>query len=72
MNSLQKNTLGTPINLNSQLAEFGLQPSDWKLTPTSGKTIKIQNKNESSFYFMGSLQKINGKPIWKSIRLAGL
>jgi hypothetical protein len=58
--------------LNSQLQDFGLHPNDWKLSKQSYKQVKIQNKEEETFYFVGDIEKRKGKTQWKSIQLAGL
>lgn len=58
--------------LNTQLADFGLHPQDWVLMPKSNKTIKIQHKEEKTFFFLGEVEKQKGKPYWKTIHLAGL
>jgi len=58
--------------LNLQLTDFGLQPQDWVLQPQSTKKIKIQNRQEKSFFFMGQVEKLKGKAYWKNIHLASL
>jgi len=58
--------------LNLQLTDFGLQPQDWILQPQSTKKIKIQNRQEKSFFFMGQVEKSKGKAYWKNIHLASL
>ncbi len=58
--------------LNSQLSDFGLSPADWKLIKGTDEHIKIENKFESSFYFLGLTQKSDGKNYWKNIQLAGI
>lgn len=58
--------------LNTQLTDFGLHPQDWVLKAESNKTVKIQHKEEKTFYFMGQVEKQKGKSYWKTIHLAGL
>jgi hypothetical protein len=58
--------------LNSQLQDFGLHPNDWTLSKQSFKKVKIQNKEQNSFYFVGDVEKRKGKTQWKTIHLAGL
>ena len=58
--------------LRQQLAEFGLHPSDWNLIKDEKNQFIIQNKDESSFYFMGLIQRTDGKDVWKNIRLVSL
>ena len=58
--------------LNTQLTDFGLHPQDWVLMPKSSKTVKIQHKEEKTFYFVGQIEKQKGKAYWKTIHLAGL
>lgn len=60
------------IHLKQQLTDFGLHPSDWSLHTSKQKKIRIQNKMENSFYFIGDLEKKNGQIKWKSIHLASL
>ncbi|OFZ31901.1 MAG: hypothetical protein A2622_11825 [Bdellovibrionales bacterium RIFCSPHIGHO2_01_FULL_40_29] len=72
MNLFRSNHQDTTLELNHQLSDFGLHPADWELIYNSNNQIKIQHKQESSFYFLGLTQKVNGKNIWKNIILAGL
>ena len=72
MNLFQKQNQASLLDLNIQLADFGLKPSDWKLLKTHEDQIKIQNKTESSFYFYGSTLKTAGKNKWKNICLISL
>ena len=72
MNLFQKHSQTSLLDLNIQLADFGLKPSDWKLLKTEEDQIKIQNKTESSFYFYGSIQQTAGKNKWKNICLVSL
>ncbi len=60
------------LELNSQLSDFGLQPADWRLIRNTDDQIKIENKFESSFYFLGLTQKNGAKDYWKNIQLAGI
>lgn len=59
-------------DLNTQLKDFGLHPNDWELSPESRRIIKIQNKQQKSFYFIGDIEIQKGKTYWKTIQLAGL
>ena len=58
--------------LNNQLIDFGLHPKDWDLLKVKNKQIKIQHRQESTFYFIGSVENKKGKAYWKNIHLAGL
>ena len=62
----------TMTELSSQLSDFGLQPADWRLIRSTEEQIKIENKIESSFYFLGLTQKNGSKNYWKNIQLAGI
>lgn len=58
--------------LNTQLIDFGLYPQDWILSKQTKTKIKIQHKQEKTFYFLGHVEKQQGKAYWKTIHLAGL
>ena len=58
--------------LAKNLSEFGLRPIDWKLSKKSDDSVKIENKEEPSFYFIGKLKSEEGQPKWTSIQLASL
>ncbi len=72
MNLFQKHNQVSLFDLNTQLADFGLKPSDWKLLKTEKDQIKIQNKMQNSFYFYGSIEEASGKNKWKDICLISL
>lgn len=72
MNLFQNDNHVILQDLNTQLADFGLKPSEWKLLSAGTDQIKIQNKLEHSFYFFGSVQHATGKSKWKDICLISL
>ncbi len=72
MNLFQNDKHDILQDLNIQLADFGLRPSEWKLLNAGTDQIKIQNKLEDSFYFFGSVQHATGKSKWKDICLISL
>lgn len=75
MNFLQTTTTNSTnsiVNLNKELAEFGLYPFDWMITKKSNKEFKIQHKTESDFFFIGTTITKNGHKRWNSIQLGSL
>lgn len=72
MNLFQNDKYEILQDLNIQLADFGLRPSEWKLLNAGTDQIRIQNKLEDSFYFFGSVQHAIGKSKWKDICLISL
>ena len=72
MNLLQTNVSENKNDLNSQLSQFGLQPTEWSLLNEQNDQIIIQNKFDDSFYFIGSVQNLDGKQKWKNIQLVSL
>lgn len=69
MNTKSSSDLKT---LSRSLSEFGLQPYDWVLIKNSNSQIKIQHKEEPSFYFIGKVTLEKGQKKWNSIHLASL
>lgn len=59
-------------DLNLQLKDFGLHPQDWVLLGETKKKIKIQHKEEDTFFFIGDVENQKGKLYWRTIQLAGL
>lgn len=47
-------------NLQKQLKEFGLNPTDWDLIKKSKNDFLIQNKEDSDFKFLGVLDDKKG------------
>ncbi|MBC7420091.1 MAG: hypothetical protein H7328_05135 [Bdellovibrio sp.] len=75
MNFLQTTnvTKATELKLLSLgLSEFGLQPFDWLLIKNTENQIKIQHKQEPSFYFIGKTISKDGEKKWNSIQLGSL
>lgn len=72
MNTLRSLINPRTVELNTQLSDFGLHPADWSLIKGRAEKIRIQHKIEKSFYFVGSVEKVNGKRVWKTITLASL
>lgn len=72
MNLFQSTATENMNDLTSQLSQFGLQPADWSLVSEQNNQIRIQNKFDASFYFLGSVQNLNGKRQWKNIQLISL
>lgn len=58
--------------LAKSLSQFGLRPIDWKLSKKSEDCVKIENKEEPSFYFIGKLKLEDGQTKWNTIQLASL
>ncbi len=58
--------------LTKALKEFGLQPADWMLISASENRLRIQNKSEPDFCFMGLYLETKGVFQWNHIRLMSL
>ena len=62
----------TDKQLLNKLKGFGLKPNDWFLAKKVNNQIKIQNKKDESFSFIGQSIIKNGVADWKSIHLSSL
>ncbi len=72
MNQFQSNIIENINELSRQLSQFGLQPKEWSLVSEQNNQIRIQNKLDDSFCFLGSVQNLNGKHQWKNIQLSSI
>ncbi|WP_413582379.1 hypothetical protein [Bdellovibrio sp. HCB288] len=65
----QQNNL---LKLQTDLSQFGLNPTEWTLEKVQALTYLIRNKLDKSFALSGTLQFKNRTPAWKSIALVAL
>jgi len=47
-----------------RLSDFGLNPVDWKIKPTTKKIFKIVHKDDSNFILNGRFENQAWKKIW--------
>lgn len=59
----------TILKLQSQLKNFGLNPTEWSIQKVQSLTYKIQNRNDETFALYGYLEYRKQKPRWKSLEL---
>ncbi|WP_413575549.1 hypothetical protein ACLVWU_14505 [Bdellovibrio sp. HCB290] len=65
----QQNNL---LKLQTELSQFGLNPTEWTLEKIQSLTYLIKNKFDDSFALCGKLEFKNKTPAWKSIDLVAL
>ena len=58
------------LRLLLQLADFGLNPQDWNLSPLSRDCYRIENKSDQNFTFLGLVDR--GSRSWKRLCLISL
>ena len=60
------------FELKSQLKEFGLNPTEWKLNRNGKKEFLIISNLDSDFIFKGTTQKKLKKMEWRGLQLVSL
>ena len=64
--------LDSQIQLQSDLKNFGLNPTDWKILKDKSRDYKIQSKQDRNFVFKGRAQKKGARIKWQQIELISI
>jgi hypothetical protein len=66
--------MGTNHNesLQNSLKQYGLNPTDWRLEPSSEEEYLIQSREDDDFMFFGKISGSPTNPKWQSIQLFSL
>ena len=62
----------TLLNLQNQLQNFGLNPSEWTLEKVQALHFMIVNKSDETFALRGHLEYKDKNAFWKSLEVVSL
>lgn len=62
----------TILKLKGELAKFGLNPIDWRISKQPSKSYRIESKLDQGFAFIGKVRKRGPHLKWRSLELVSL